>query len=98
MNSTIKRSTDERVREGDAAHRTALSRCPDEASAAASADAAVIVVALERQHAHPDRMPDAPGSTAWRSKDLVPLSLALGSPVVQDIRAHHRFPAESSRP
>ncbi|WP_199572484.1 hypothetical protein [Streptomyces murinus] len=98
MNSTIKRSTDERVREGDAAHRTALSRCRDEASAAASADAAVIVVALELQHAHPDRMPDAPGSTAWRSKDLVPLSLALGSPVVQDFRAHHRFPAESSRP
>ncbi|MEV7503245.1 MAB_1171c family putative transporter [Streptomyces sp. NPDC093018] len=82
----------------DAAHRAALSRCPDEASAAASADAAMIVVAVERRRAHPDLMPDAPGSTVWRSKDLVPLSLALDSPVVQDFRAHHRLPAESSRP
>ncbi|MEU3419870.1 hypothetical protein AB0F39_15210 [Streptomyces murinus] len=45
----------------------------------------------------PDRTPDAPGSAARRSKDLVPLSVALGSPVVQDFRAHHRFPVESSR-
>ncbi|WKE67803.1 hypothetical protein [Streptomyces sp. WP-1] len=45
-----------------------------------------------------ERMPDAPGSTAWRSKDLVPLSLAFDSLMVQDLRAHHRFPAESSRP
>ncbi|MEU3028531.1 hypothetical protein ACPCBC_12825 [Streptomyces incarnatus] len=45
-----------------------------------------------------ERMPDAPGSTAWRSKDLVPLSLAFDSLMVQDLRAHHPFPAESSRP
>ncbi|MEW2623251.1 MAB_1171c family putative transporter [Streptomyces sp. NPDC048106] len=81
----------------DAAYRTALSRCPDETSASASADAAMIVIALERQHADPDQVPGGAGTSAWRSKDLVPLSLALASPVVQDLRAH-RFPAESSRP
>ncbi|MFZ4239694.1 hypothetical protein ACOZGD_31530 [Streptomyces murinus] len=31
----------------------------------------------------PDRTPDAPGSAARRSKDLVPLSVALGSPAVR---------------
>ncbi|MFH8342543.1 MAB_1171c family putative transporter [Streptomyces sp. AM6-12] len=82
----------------DAAYRTALSRCPDEEPAAASADAAMIVVALERQHADPERLPAGGGSSAWRPGDLVPLSLALASPLVQEFRAHHRFPAESSRP
>ncbi|MFH7334011.1 DUF6545 domain-containing protein [Streptomyces sp. KHY 26] len=82
----------------DAAYRTALSHCPDEDSAAASADAAMIVVALDRQHAHPDRMPGGAASSAWRSGDLVPVSLALASPVVRTFREHHRFPAESSRP
>ncbi|MFE9414824.1 hypothetical protein ACFYMX_04110 [Streptomyces griseofuscus] len=34
------------------------------------------------EHAHPGRMPVGHGSAAWRSKGLVPLSPALGSPVV----------------
>ncbi|MFJ3880824.1 MAB_1171c family putative transporter [Streptomyces sp. NPDC090077] len=81
----------------DVAYQAALRCRQDEASAAASADAAMIVVALERQHADPEQLQGSAGSSAWRSKDLIPLSLALASPVVQNLREHDRSPAESSR-
>ncbi|MYQ96157.1 hypothetical protein GTY20_35330 [Streptomyces sp. SID4946] len=49
------------------------------------------------EHAHPGRMPVGHGSAAWRSKGLVPLPRARLARR-HGFRAHHRFPAESSRP
>ncbi|MGW1171933.1 MAB_1171c family putative transporter [Streptomyces sp. NPDC002550] len=81
----------------EAAYQAALRCHQDEVSAGASADAAMIVMALERLNANPEPLQSSTSSSAWRSKDLIPLSLALASPVVQDLREDHRSPAESSR-
>ncbi|MFF7144799.1 MAB_1171c family putative transporter [Streptomyces nodosus] len=80
----------------DMAHRAALRRRDAKVSAAACADAAMIVAAVARQRSDPERLHDSTNTSAWRSKDLIPLSLALASPVVQDLLAHRRAPAESS--
>jgi hypothetical protein len=80
----------------DAAYHSALRSGDNEGTAAATADAAMIMVALERQLTAPKEHHDHTHPTPWRSQDLIPLSLAISSPVVQNIHAHHRAPAESS--
>ncbi|MCH0563105.1 MULTISPECIES: DUF6545 domain-containing protein [unclassified Streptomyces] len=82
----------------DAAHRAALRSGDDETRAAAVADATMIVTAVERQRAAPGRLPDRTRPSPWRSPDLIPVSRALASPVVQGIHRHDRAPAGSSRP
>ncbi|MFF8960142.1 MAB_1171c family putative transporter [Streptomyces sp. NPDC014894] len=79
----------------DAAHRAALRDGHDEHSASVAADAAMILAARARQLGAPDDRRTAAPASAWRSKDLVPLSLALASPVVRD-HEHYLAPAESS--
>ncbi|MGW0822577.1 MAB_1171c family putative transporter [Streptomyces sp. NPDC002845] len=73
----------------DAAYRAALRDSGDESSAAATADATMILTARERQRATPDQQNETPQTSAWRSKDLVPLSLALASPIVRDFHEHY---------
>ncbi|MFE9802051.1 DUF6545 domain-containing protein [Streptomyces goshikiensis] len=73
----------------ETAYRAALREGDDDSSAAVTADAAVILMARERQLAVPGQPQDATLGSAWRAGDLISLSLALASPVVRDIREHH---------
>ncbi|WP_404959628.1 DUF6545 domain-containing protein [Streptomyces sp. 147326] len=73
----------------EVAYRAALCKDDDVFSAAVTADAAMLLIARERQRAVPEQPRDATYGSAWRARDLVPLSLALTSPVVQDIHEHH---------
>lgn len=72
----------------EAALHAALADGEDEARAAVTADAAMILVARERQRAAPGR-PVPAESPAPLIRDLVSLSRSLASPVVHDLRAHH---------
>ena len=68
----------------DRAHLAALSRGVDDRGAAIAADAAMIVAAgAQRPAAGRAR---TAGPPPWRPHDLVPLSRALASPVVTDLR------------
>ncbi|MFF8941619.1 MAB_1171c family putative transporter [Streptomyces sp. NPDC014864] len=78
------------------AHAAALDRGEDARSAAATADAVMIVLAgARRRRTGAGPSPDAQ-VPPWRPRDLVLLSRALASPVLSDLRAHHRATAESS--
>ncbi|MFF2205201.1 MAB_1171c family putative transporter [Streptomyces sp. NPDC058145] len=81
----------------DAAYQEALRRGQDDASATASGDAAMIIAALQRQRTHPAHLGDEVPASVWRSKDLIPLSLALSSSFIQDNHARPSVSAESSR-
>ncbi|MDQ1018906.1 MAB_1171c family putative transporter [Streptomyces afghaniensis] len=78
----------------DAAYQTALRSGASEPTAEATADAAMILVACERQRTDPEAQTTTQ-LTTLRSPDLIPLSQALTLPVVQDLHEHHRAPAES---
>ncbi|GAA2622781.1 MULTISPECIES: DUF6545 domain-containing protein [Streptomyces] len=79
----------------ESAHRAALRRGDDASSAEVTADAAMILVARERQAADAEQPPDGTPRSPWHARDLVPLSLALASPVVRDI--HRQFaPSEKA--
>ncbi|MER5490240.1 MAB_1171c family putative transporter [Streptomyces sp. NPDC002490] len=80
----------------EAVYRAALRSGDREPSAAAAADAAMIMAARERQRAAPDRLPDHPPPAAWQAPDLIPISLALASPHLKSLHEHHRAPTESS--
>lgn len=72
----------------EAALRAALRNGDDEARAAVTADAAMILVARDRQRTEPGHPPTAEGS-APGTRDLLSLSRSLASPVVQDLRDRH---------
>ncbi|MFD7926888.1 hypothetical protein, partial [Streptomyces sp. NPDC059742] len=76
--------------------RTALRTGGDASSAAVAADATVILVARERQRTHLEHRQDATPLSELRAHSLVPLSLSLASPVVQNVRAHYRAPVRGS--
>ncbi|WP_314252277.1 MAB_1171c family putative transporter [Streptomyces sp. DSM 40907] len=78
------------------AYRTALRTGGDDSSAAVTADATMILVARERQRTHPEHLQVTPRIPELRSENLVPLSLALASPVVQNVREYYRAPVEGS--
>ncbi|MEH0433862.1 hypothetical protein QBB34_47725 [Streptomyces stelliscabiei] len=78
------------------AYRAALNERGDDDTAAVVADAAMILVACERQSNAPDQHQETPQNSAWRAKDLVPLSLALTSPLVLDL--HKQLRASESSP
>ncbi len=80
----------------DMAYRAALRTGDDESSAAVTADASMILVARERQRTNPEDRQDATRTSELRAPSLVPLSLALASPVVQDVREYYRAPVEGS--
>jgi hypothetical protein len=81
----------------EAALLAALRRGHHESRAQAVADAAMVLVARERQRAAPEQPPDLDHTSAWRAQDLVPLSRALGSPVVQEFREQYAFPQKAVR-
>ncbi|MEV0976304.1 MAB_1171c family putative transporter [Streptomyces sp. NPDC049915] len=68
----------------EAAHRSALRRGEDEGRASATADAAMILVARERQRTSSGRLPADVPPASWRSQDLPAISQALASPVVEE--------------
>jgi hypothetical protein len=72
----------------ETAYRAALRNGDDESRAGVTADAAMILVACERQRTVPEQPHDVGHASSWRAQDLVPLSLALGSPVVHDLQEH----------
>ncbi|MFI0141832.1 MAB_1171c family putative transporter [Streptomyces luteogriseus] len=72
----------------EAAYRTAL-RNEDESQAAVTADAAMILVARERQRTMPEQLPETTHALTRRAPDLIPLSQALASPVLNDLREHY---------
>lgn len=80
----------------DMAYRAALRTGGDESSASVAADASMILVARERQRTHPEHRQDATPLSELRAQNLIPLSLALASPVVQNVREHYRVPVEGS--
>ncbi|MFF0104327.1 MAB_1171c family putative transporter [Streptomyces hirsutus] len=73
----------------EAAFRTAVRNGDDEARAAVTADAAMVLVARERQRTTPEQLPGTPHTSAPRVQDLIPLSRSLASPVVHHLREHH---------
>ncbi|MFF8942133.1 MAB_1171c family putative transporter [Streptomyces sp. NPDC014864] len=82
------------------AYRAARDRGEDGTRAAATADAAMIAVAAERnRRAHRVSGP-VPNTTdvevAWRGRDLIAISRAMTAPAVEESRRRHRAPAESS--
>jgi hypothetical protein len=78
----------------DTAYQTALRFGANEPSAEVTADAAMILVACERQRTNPEAQTTTQ-STTLRSQDLIALSMALTLPVVQDFHEHHCAQAES---
>ncbi|MDL5199609.1 DUF6545 domain-containing protein [Streptomyces sp. ALI-76-A] len=78
----------------EAAYQTLLHAGENEASAAVTADAAMILVARKRQLTGVENH-DRAHLMAWRSQDLVPLSLALASPAVRNLHEHHHLHVES---
>ncbi|MFF1558748.1 MAB_1171c family putative transporter [Streptomyces sp. NPDC058279] len=85
---------DQAVRE--AAFRAALRRGEDASRAAVTADAAMIVVARERQRTTREPPEALARTSVLSAQDLVPLSLALASPVVQHVRERYGAPVGSS--
>lgn len=79
------------------AYHAALSKGEDAPSAGVTAEAAMILIARERQCAVPEQRQDASYGSAWRARDLVPLSLSLTSPVVRDIQQHRVLPQKAAR-
>ncbi|MEH0424706.1 MAB_1171c family putative transporter [Streptomyces sp. B21-083] len=77
-------------------YRDALCQGDDEQSAQFTADAAAIVTARHKHRTAHDRQDLTPHTSAWRPRDLVPVSQALTSPIVTSLRQNHRSPAESS--
>ncbi|MEY2230711.1 hypothetical protein, partial [Streptomyces sp. BF23-30] len=67
-------------------------------SAAVAADATMIRAARERQWTHTESLQDATSTSELRAGDSVPLFLALASPAVRNVHAHHRARAEGSPP
>ncbi|MGW4320423.1 MAB_1171c family putative transporter [Streptomyces sp. NPDC004684] len=78
-----------------AVHQTAYRiarRHQNDAGATATADAAMLLAARERQRTHPERMRDGMQASAWRGEDLVRLSLAFTSPLVHVLAQQDRAP------
>ncbi|MFF9158373.1 MAB_1171c family putative transporter [Streptomyces sp. NPDC014846] len=73
----------------ESAFRAALREGVDETTAAVTADAAMLLIARDRQRTTQDHQVDAAEASVRRPSDLVPLSLALASPVVRDLHAHY---------
>ncbi|MFF9091291.1 MAB_1171c family putative transporter [Streptomyces sp. NPDC014991] len=86
---------DHSVRE--TAHRAARRNGDEEPTATAIADAAMILAARERQATTSEQVHDAPDTSRWRPQDLVPLSLALTSPIVRNVLEHRVSLQEAAR-
>ncbi|MGW5126481.1 DUF6545 domain-containing protein [Streptomyces sp. NPDC004069] len=80
-----------------AAYEAALRHGDDTPRAAVTADAAVILVARDRQRANPEPPQAMTRTPAGRAQDLVPLSRALTSPVLPDLLNHLRAPRKAAR-
>ncbi|MFF1272584.1 MAB_1171c family putative transporter [Streptomyces marokkonensis] len=80
----------------EAALRTALRNGDDEARAAVVADAAMVLVARERQRAGPGRPAPPTGTAAPWTRDLTALSRSLASSVVHDLRDHCAPPQKAA--
>lgn len=78
----------------DAAYRSARCNGEDERSSAATADAAMVMVAREQQRTAPADHHDNT-KPAWRSQDLILVSLAITSPIVRNIHKRYLASAES---
>ncbi|MFF9204408.1 MAB_1171c family putative transporter [Streptomyces sp. NPDC014986] len=78
----------------DRSYQAATHSGMDESAASAAAQAAMLVAAVQQRQTatSPDEAPDAP---PWRPGDLVPLSKALTTPLVQEVRRSHGVTAES---
>ncbi|MBK3564466.1 MAB_1171c family putative transporter [Streptomyces sp. MBT62] len=72
----------------EATYHTALSDGDNESSAAATADAAMVLAARDRQRTVPDQAHDLALAPAWRAGDLVLLSKALTSPRIRELLAY----------
>ncbi|MFJ6901533.1 MAB_1171c family putative transporter [Streptomyces hokutonensis] len=72
----------------EAAYHTALSDGADEASAAVTADAAMVLAARDRQRTVPEQPYEPALAPAWQAGDLVLLSRALSSPRIRELSAH----------
>lgn len=81
----------------EAAYRRALRDDGDETAAGVTADAAMILIARERQRTAPDQQYDTTQPSVWRPKDLVLLSQALTSPVVREFHEHHAPQQKAAR-
>ncbi|MEU8966847.1 MAB_1171c family putative transporter [Streptomyces sp. NPDC048491] len=81
----------------EAAYQRALRNGDDESRAAAIADAAMLLVARNRQRTNPALPPAGTYAPARRAQELIPLSLALASPVLPDLLGHPA-PLEESSP
>ncbi|MCB5179729.1 MAB_1171c family putative transporter [Streptomyces antimicrobicus] len=75
----------------EAAHRAALRDGQDEARAAVTADAVMILVARDRQRTGPERLDHGAQASAVRGQDLIPLSLAVASVTGPDLRAYAAY-------
>jgi hypothetical protein len=82
--------------ERERALRAALLLGEDAAAAATTADAAMIVAASRRQPSAGAAPADPADAQRWRTRDLLPLSKALASPVIQDVRQHHGAPQKAA--
>ncbi|MGV9248703.1 MAB_1171c family putative transporter [Streptomyces sp. NPDC003710] len=69
----------------EVAYQAALRNGDDESCAVFTADAAMILAARERQRARPEPQQGVTYQPERRAMDLVPLSLALTSPVLPDL-------------
>ncbi|MFB8773842.1 MAB_1171c family putative transporter [Streptomyces broussonetiae] len=72
----------------EAAYHAALRDGEEDSSAAITADAAMVLVARERQTSTPGQLPPATRSLPWRAHDLVLLSQALASPGTRNLREY----------
>ncbi|MYW14611.1 MAB_1171c family putative transporter [Streptomyces sp. SID161] len=80
----------------DFAYRAALRGGDDEARAAATADAAMILVARDQQRTHPGQPHDVTRAPARHVQDLLPLSSALTSPVLPNLLNQLGVPKEAA--
>ncbi|QOV40238.1 hypothetical protein IM697_18630 [Streptomyces ferrugineus] len=71
------------------AYDAALRDGSDESTAAITAEAAMLLAARHRQRTNPDHQLQATETGAQRGVDLVPLSMALASPIVRNLQEHY---------
>ncbi|OIJ93598.1 hypothetical protein BIV23_37235 [Streptomyces monashensis] len=67
------------------AYRSALRNGDDETHAAVTADAAMLLIARDRQRTGTEQLQETTRIPAHRVRDLFPLSLALTSPVLPNL-------------
>ena len=81
----------------EAVYNRALGEGRDETAAEVTADAAMILIARERQRTDPDQQHATTHSSVGRPKDLALLSQALTSPLVRDFHEHYAPQQKAAR-